>query len=55
MRICITNPCWREGDRKGIRAGCRMPNIIVDGQSTFVPFPFMLAYATAVLEGSWRS
>ena len=52
MRICITNPCWREGDRKGIRAGCRMPNIIVDGQSTFVPFPFMLAYATAVLEAA---
>jgi anaerobic magnesium-protoporphyrin IX monomethyl ester cyclase len=52
MRICVTNPCWREDGRKGIRAGCRVPNIVIEGQLTFIPFPFMLAYATSRLHAA---
>lgn len=50
MRVCLTNPCWREDKRKGIRSGCRVPNIMGEKDLTFMPFPFILAYATAVLE-----
>lgn len=50
MRVCLTNPTWREDDSRGIRAGCRVPNSIQSGQHTFMPFPFTLAYATAKLE-----
>jgi radical SAM superfamily enzyme YgiQ (UPF0313 family) len=50
MRVCLTNPPWRVGQQKGIRAGCRVPNAIGAGQHTFVPFPFALAYPAAVLE-----
>jgi len=50
MRICLTNPAWRTIDEKGIRAGCRVPNSISHGQHTFIPFPFTLAYAMAMVE-----
>ncbi len=50
MKVCIANPTWREGHSKGIRAGSRVPNIIGDYEHTFMPFPFLLAYAAAVLE-----
>ena len=50
MRICLTNPTWRQDGERGIRAGCRVPNTIRSGQHTFVPFPFTLAYAMSRLE-----
>lgn len=50
--MCLTNPPWREGNQRGIRSGCRVPNSIGSGEHTFIPFPFPLAYATAVLERS---
>jgi anaerobic magnesium-protoporphyrin IX monomethyl ester cyclase len=50
MRVCLTNPPWRVAGRRGIRAGCRVPNAIGEGQHTFVPFPFTLAYAAGVLD-----
>src|SRR5947209_7144297 len=50
MRVCLTNPTWRGDGEKGIRAGCRVPNSIGLGQHTFIPYPFTLAYATALLE-----
>lgn len=50
MRVCLTNPTWRTGNDKGIRAGCRVPNSIGMGQHTFLPFPFTLAYAMAMVE-----
>lgn len=50
MRVCLTNPPWRDEGMRGIRAGCRMPNTIASGEHTFIPFPFTLAYATATLE-----
>jgi len=50
LRVCLTNPTWKDNGVKGIRAGCRVPNTIGSGQHTFMPFPFTLAYATAKLE-----
>lgn len=50
LRVCLSNPSWRDGDRSGIRAGCRVPNMIGSREQTFIPFPFLLAYATAALE-----
>jgi radical SAM superfamily enzyme YgiQ (UPF0313 family) len=50
MRVCLTNPCWRDNGRVGIRAGCRVPNMVGEGEHTFMPFPFSLAYAMSVLE-----
>ena len=50
MRVCLTNPTWRINHQKGIRAGCRVPNSIGLGQHTFMPYPFTLAYAMAIVE-----
>ena len=50
MRVCVSNPPWRVQKATGIRAGCRVPTSIAKVEHTFVPFPFTLAYATAVLE-----
>lgn len=50
IRVCLTNPTWRQYGERGIRAGCRVPNSIRTGQHTFIPFPFTLAYAMAKLE-----
>jgi radical SAM superfamily enzyme YgiQ (UPF0313 family) len=50
MRVCLTNPTWKQAGVRGIRAGCRVPNTIAEGQHTFIPFPFTLAYATSRLE-----
>lgn len=51
MRVCLTNPTWLTDGQKGIRAGCRVPNSIGVGQHTFMPYPFTLAYAMALVEG----
>lgn len=50
MKVCISNPPWQETHQRGIRAGSRVPNIIGDYEHTFMPFPFLLAYAAAVLQ-----
>lgn len=52
MRICITNPRWETTQGRGIRAGCRVPNIIGLGEQSFIPFPFLLAYSAAILKQS---
>jgi len=52
MRVSLTNPSWREEGRRGIRSGCRVPNIMGERDFTFIPFPFPLAYAAAVLEAN---
>lgn len=54
MRIFIGNPPWRRGNRLGVRAGSRWPFTMDVSEGTrippYVPFPFFLAYAAAVLE-----
>ncbi len=54
MKVLIANPPWIAGDRCGVRAGSRWPSTSkkekVDYKNRYMPFPFNLAYAAAVLE-----
>lgn len=50
MRVCLLNAPWEEGDRWGIRSGCRFPNLMVKHTNSYVPFPFLLAYTASYLE-----
>lgn len=54
MKIFIGNPPWRKGNRLGVRAGSRWPFTMEAAAGArippYVPFPFFLAYAAAVLE-----
>lgn len=50
MKVCVVNAPWEEGDRWGIRAGCRFPNLTIKRTNSYVPFPFLIAYAASYLE-----
>jgi len=54
MNIFLGNPPWRKANRLGVRAGSRWPFTMEVPEGTrilpYVPFPFFLAYAAAVLE-----
>ncbi|HIE51069.1 MAG TPA: radical SAM protein [Armatimonadetes bacterium] len=54
MRVFLGNAPWRKEGRWGVRAGSRWPFTMPRrrGEKTppYLPFPFFLAYATAVLE-----
>lgn len=54
MRVFLGNAPWRVENRLGVRAGCRWPFTLEKekGQTIpgYVPFPFFLAYTTAVLK-----
>jgi len=54
MKILLGNPPWKKGNRLGVRAGSRWPFTMEVPEGTrippYVPFPFFLAYAAAVLE-----
>lgn len=52
MRVLLSNPPWFEdgGERWGIRAGSRWPFTVKCGQDSYKPFPFLMAYATSVLQ-----
>jgi radical SAM superfamily enzyme YgiQ (UPF0313 family) len=53
MKVFLGNPPWREGDRYGVRAGSRWPftsRVEQGGYLSYIPFPFFLGYATALLE-----
>lgn len=47
MKISYLNLPWEEGHRRGIRAGCRFPNLQAKNTNSYVPFPFLLAYAAS--------
>lgn len=49
MRIFLGNSPWQNNNRYGVRAGSRWPHWQAPG-SIYLPFPFYLAYATAILE-----
>jgi radical SAM superfamily enzyme YgiQ (UPF0313 family) len=50
MKIAIVNPPWvSDGATTGVRSGSRWPHIRSNFFKTF-PFPFQLAYASAVLK-----
>ena len=54
MKIFLGNPPWKKGSRLGVRAGSRWPFTlgVPEGarKPEYIPFPFFLAYAAAVLE-----
>jgi len=50
VKTCFINPPWEENGRRGIRAGCRFPNLTIAKTNSYVPFPFLLAYAAAYSE-----
>lgn len=50
MKTSFVNLPWEEQGRRGIRAGCRFPNLMLAKTNSYVPFPFLLAYAAAYSE-----
>jgi anaerobic magnesium-protoporphyrin IX monomethyl ester cyclase len=50
MKICFVNLPWEDQERRGIRSGCRFPNLTAKGTNSYVPFPFLLAYAASYSE-----
>jgi radical SAM superfamily enzyme YgiQ (UPF0313 family) len=50
MKICYLNLPWEEEGRRGIRAGCRFPNLQAKNTNSYVPFPFLLAYGASYAE-----
>lgn len=54
MRVLFANAPWRKGSLYGVRAGSRWPFMIrlEPGQKIpgYMPFPFFMAYAAALLE-----
>lgn len=54
MKILLTNPPWQKsGNRFGVRAGSRWPFTQPAKNAAalrYIPFPFFLAYATALIE-----
>lgn len=49
VKIFLGNPPWRKPGFYGVRAGSRWPHF-EHASSRYMPFPFQLAYAAAVLE-----
>ena len=49
MRVFLGNPPWSKPGFYGVRAGSRWPHFEHE-TSDYMPFPFQLAYAAAVLE-----
>lgn len=52
-KVMLLNPPWREGSRAGVRAGSRWPFTMEIGKEpspVYLPFPFFMAYATAMLK-----
>lgn len=54
MKVLLVNPPWRQGEgRYGVRAGSRWPFTLETDdpkRMPYLPFPFFLAYAAALLE-----
>lgn len=50
MKIVLANLPWKVGERWGIRAGSRWPHIKASHEGDYLPFPFFLAYAAALLK-----
>ena len=49
MRVFLGNPPWSKSGYYGVRAGSRWPHF-EEEHHEYMPFPFFLAYAAAVLE-----
>jgi len=49
VKVLFLNLPWQRGQKWGVRAGSRWPHIKDIGEGDYLPFPFFLAYATALL------
>ncbi|MDD4909321.1 MAG: radical SAM protein [Candidatus Omnitrophica bacterium] len=50
MKISLVNLPWRSFGREGVRAGSRWPHLKARSEKEYLPFPFFLAYAAALLK-----
>src|SRR3989338_7775148 len=50
MKIVLANLPWEKGRLWGVRAGSRWPHLKTPQEKNYVPFPFFLAYAAALLK-----
>ena len=50
MKIVLANLPWEKGGHWGVRAGSRWPHIKTTQEKCYLPFPFFLAYAAALLK-----
>jgi radical SAM superfamily enzyme YgiQ (UPF0313 family)/MoaA/NifB/PqqE/SkfB family radical SAM enzyme len=50
MKILLANLPWRKGGLWGVRAGSRWPHIKTVREKRYLPYPFFLAYAGALLK-----
>ncbi len=49
MKVLLANIPWKKDGKTGVRAGSRWPHIKDEPEDRYLPFPFFLAYATALL------
>jgi hypothetical protein len=49
LKVFLGNMPWYKNGRWGVRAGSRWPHIKYESEQDYLPFPFFLAYATALL------
>ncbi len=45
----LLNLPWRDGSKRGVRAGSRWPHLKDESEGLYTPFPFFLAYAASLL------
>jgi len=49
-KVLLVNLPWQRNGVWGVRAGSRWPHIKDESEGNYLPFPFFLAYATALLQ-----
>jgi len=49
MKVLLVNLPWEKEGQFGVRAGSRWPHMKDNSEGNYMPFPFFLAYATALL------
>jgi len=50
IKIVLVNLPWKKGNKWGVRAGSRWPHLKDHTEKNYLPFPFYLAYAAALLK-----
>ena len=50
MKILLANLPWKKGRYWGVRAGSRWPHIKTPEEQGYLPYPFFMAYAAALLK-----
>jgi len=50
MKILLANLPWKKGRYWGVRAGSRWPHIKTPEEEGYLPYPFFMAYAAALLK-----